>query len=487
MGNAKLWAGAVVLAGAVAWLLLRAEDVEAGVASVLPVADEAPARAAAVADREWGEPSGEAAALVRVPMGTDRAPAKDCALSHGDEDCPFLEPGGETLDEMARCGIARLESPSLPALGSGTEAFPAKWREAAGVTEAEHAVLKRTAESFAASYRAEWAELAERVGIDRSWAETSAPVVVSTRILAEFDEDDYASAVERVARERAGWDPKDKDVPDAVDAAVRLRLGVGDAYEAAIAEALGPDRAAELRASSDGWPGKHATTGNQCEVEPEPPRPRDFVPKTSEQAEACIDDPKAQHCAFLDPTELELDRMADCGIIRFDAPGFLGARFEDPTFDFDDEWADLVDLTPKEAAALAELGDAYREALYEDLTALALEAGKSQAWADQTPFIGMMIAISEGAGATKETTEAMFRRLAEERAGRIDPPGDLASRPLDERFMRRVVELGDAFERAVADRLGEERARTLRTADDGWPGLRLQTQNYCNNTPPKAL
>lgn len=482
-----MWAGAAVLVGAVAWLLLRAEDVEAGVASVLPVADEAPAPASVVAEREWGEPSAETAALVRAPLGTDRSPAKDCALSRGDEDCPFLEPGSETLDEMARCGIARIESPSLVSGGSGAEPFPAKWREAAGVTEAEHEKLLGVAERFATENHERWVELAADLGIDRDWAETSARVVVSTRVLAEFDDDQYASAIEQVARARAGWEPLDREVPAALDAAVRLRLDVGDAYEAAIAEVLGPERAAELRASGDGWPGAHSTMGNQCEVEPEPPRPRDFVPTTPDQAEACIDDPKAQHCAFLDPTELELDRMADCGILRFDAPGFLGARFEDPTFDFDEDWAELVDLTPKEAAALAELGDTYRESLYQDLTALALEAGKSQAWADQTPFIGMMIAISEGAGATKETTEAMFRRLAEERAGRIEPPADLASRPLDERFMRRVLELGDAFERAVADRLGQERARTLRTADDGWPGLRLQTQNYCDNTPPKAL
>ena len=486
MGNAKLWVSRAVVVGAVAWLLLRSGEVEAGVASVLPVAEEAPRSRSVVAEREWGEASAEAT-LVRVPVATDRAPAKDCALSRGDEECPFLEPGGETLDEMARCGIARIESPSLPSRGSGAEAFPAKWREAAGVTEAEHEQLLGVAENFAAEHHRRWVELASDVGIDRDWAETSARVVVSTRVLAEFDEDQYASAVEQVARARAGWEPLEEELPEALEAAVRLRLGVGDAYEAAIAEVLGPERAAELRASGDGWPGAHATTGNRCEVEPEPPRPRDFVPKTPEQAAACIEDPKGQECAFLDPTELELDRMANCGILRFDAPGFLGARFEDPTFDFDEDWADLVDLSPKEAAVLAELGDTYRDSLYRDLTELALEAGKSQAWADQTPFIGMMIAISEGAGATKESTEAMFRRLAEERAGRIDPPTDLASRPLDERFMRRVLELGDAFERAVADRLGDERARSLRTADDGWPGLRLQTQNYCNNGKPQAL
>jgi len=478
---------AVVAVGAAAWLLMQSDDVEAGAASVVPVAREAPAQAAAVASREWGEPSREAAALVRVPMTTDRTAPKACALSRGDEDCPFLEPDDETLNEMARCGIARLEVPSLPTLGSKADVFPAKWRETAGVTDAEHELLEKTAQKFAADLQRQWVDLAERVGVDRKWAETSPPVVVSSRIFAEFDEDQAASAIERIARERAGWEPKDEDIPETLEAAVRLRVEAGDAYEAAIAEALGPERAAELRASGDGWPGAHAATGNQCEVEPEPPRPHDFVPRTPEQARACIDDPKGKRCAFLDPTELELERMADCGIVRFDAPSFLGTRLEEPTFDANDNWANLVDLSPKEAAALAELGDTFREALYRDLTKLLLEAGKSQQWADQTPFLGMMVAISESSGATPESTKALLHLLAEERAGRADPPSDLAGRSLDERFLRRVAALGDAFEDAVAERLGKERARAMRTADDGWPGLRLQTQNYCDGTAPQTL
>ncbi|MEM6993572.1 MAG: hypothetical protein AAF721_23870, partial [Myxococcota bacterium] len=415
-----------------------------------------------------------------------RSPAKACALSDDDE-CSFLEPDDETLQEMARCGIARLEVPQMPRPEAGMDAFPASWREAAGVTEEEHDKLERAAESFAKQHRQQWAELAASAGIDRSWAETSVPVVVSTRIFAEFDEDQYASAVENVARERAGKEPSGEDVPGPLDAAVRLRLGAGDAYEAAIADAVGEARAAELRAAGDGWPGTHGTVGNRCEVEPEPPRARDFVPRNAAEAEACIDAPKAQHCAFLDPTELERERMADCGVVRFDAPGFLGARFSEPTFDFDDGWASSVDLSPAEAAALAEVGDAFRDSLYGDLTKLALEAGKSQAWADQTPFIGMMVAIAESSGATQEDTEAVLRRLAEERAGRAEPPSALASRSIDERFLRRVIELGDAFERAVAKRLGAERARALRVADDGWPGLRLQTQNYCDGGKPQML
>jgi hypothetical protein len=486
--SAKVMAG-VVLAAMGTWVLLRGGDGDEAVAE-----GSATARARAVPPPlgriDDGSPTvlSSAAPSKPMPERADRSPAKGCALSRGDDEaCPFLEPDHDTLEEMARCGIARVETPRMPGPASGIDAFPEAWRETAGVTRDEHERLERAAAEFAAKEREQWADLAATVGIDRAWAETSAPFVVSSRVFAEFDEEQHRAAIERIARERAGWEPDDDAVPAALDAAMRLRLDVGVAYETAIGEAVGAARAAELRAAADGWPGTRTHVGNGCEVEPEPPRAREFVPRTAAEAEACIDDPKARHCAFLDPTKLELKRMAECGIVRFDAPGFVGDRFAEPTFDFDERWASEVGLTPDEAAVVAEVGESFRESLYRDLTALVLEAGKSQAWADQTPFMGMMIAIAEGSGATPQDVEAMFRRLAEERAGRVDPPSDLASRSIDERFMRRVIELGDAFEQALADRLGEDRARALRTFDDGWPGLRLQTQNYCDASGPKAL
>ena len=418
----------------------------------------------------------------------NRDAAQGCALLGATaEDCPFLAPTDATLQEMARCGIARLEVPRPPNPETGIDAFPATWRDKAGVTDDEHTRLERAATAFAATQRQQWADLAADVGIDREWAETSPPVVVSTRIFATFDEDQFASAVERVARERAGWEPLGAKVPTALDAAVRLRLGAGDAYEVAIADAVGETRAAELRAAADGWPGSHGDMGNRCEVEPRPARKRDFVPNNADEAAGCIADAKANNCAFLDPTQHELDKMADCGVVRFDAPGFLGARFSEPTFDFDEHWADLVDLTPAEAAAIAEVGDEFRDSVYRDLTELVLEAGKSKAWADQTPFVGMMVAIAEGSGASRADTEQLLRRLAEERAGRAAAPADPTNISLDERFMRRVIELGNDFEVALADRLGPDRARALRNADDGWPGLRLQTQNYCDNSQPQMF
>jgi hypothetical protein len=323
------------------------------------------------------------------------------------------------------------------------------------------------------------------VGIERSWAETSAPAVVISRIAAEFEEESVAAAVERVALERAGLERNAEDVPATLEAAVRLRLDTGDALEAAIAEVVGEARAAELRAVDDGWPGAHTFLGNRCDADPLPPPENRFVPQTAAEAKACIDDVKGQKCSFLEPTQLELDRMADCGIIRFNLPVFVHDRAAEPTFG--DAWADAADLTPQESAVLAEVAEEFREALYGELTAMVVERGRSAEWAAETPFLGLAFAVDEVSGQTPEEAEAMFRRIAAEQAGRVAPPPDLSALSPVERYVRMSVEFGEQFEQALAARLGSDRANALRHVNDGWPGPRVQTDNMCDGTQQQLL
>lgn len=266
---------------------------------------------------------------------------------------------------------------------------------------------------------------------------------------------------------------------------MRLRLDTGDAFEVAIANAVGEARAAELRAVADGWPGAHTYMGNRCDRDPIPAPERRVVPRTAAEAQACVDDIKGQHCSFLDPNPLELDRMAECGIVRFDIPHFMHDRSSEPTFD--ERWADAVGLTLQEAAVLAEVGEEFREALYRELTELLLETGKPKEWADQASFLEMVFAVAEASPTSPEEAEAMFRRLAAERAGQAMPPSDLAGLSLEERFNRMTIYLGDEFERALAARLGPDRARALRHADDGWPGARVQTDNLCDGSQHQLL
>ena len=479
-------AGVALLAGV--WLVLRSSAGE-------PPAAPDPVRPTPVARSSGSGPAPStgpsdsepvAVAELGAPADAD-APARKCSLASGQEpDCEFLAPDQDTLLDMARCGVARLDVPHSPPPGSGLDMFPAPWRELAGVGEAEHAELEAAACAYLAAQRARLSELAVSVGIQREWSDATVPAVVVTRITAEFEPEQVAAAIDRVARERAGLEPDDGlELPPTLEQVIRLRLDTGDAFEAAIAEAVGEARAAELRAAADGWPGGRSYLGNHCPRPPIPTPERRVVPRTAAEAEACVDDLQGQGCSFADPNQLELDRMADCGMVRINIPQFLHDRTAEPSFG--PAWAEEVGLTLDEEAALAEVAEEYRETLYAELTELLLAAGKSQAWIDQTSLMGLVAGLYEAAPWTSAEEQAMVRQIAEEKAGRIPPPADRSALPLAERMLRLNVELGDAFEDAVAARLGPERADELRRAHDGWPGPRIQTDNHCDGSEAQLL
>ena len=487
MRNAKsIGALAVVAVLAGIWLATRStEEASRPDPEVTTSAPSAPAPSSrhlgSSADDDSPEPG---AAQAPNPL----APPSACALASetlSEMKCDFLEPDRETLLEMARCGIARLDTPLAPPPGSGLGMFPPAWLELAGVGEAEHERLEQAAAAFMAQQRTHLAELGASVGIAPEWSEATVPAVVVTRITAEFEEEQVTAAIDRVARERAGLETDDAELPPTLEAVVRLRLDTGDAFEAAIAEVVGEARAAELRAAADGWPGGRSYLGNHCERPPIPPAERRVIPRSPAEAKACVADIRGQQCAFLDPNQLELDQMADCGMVRINIPHFLSDRSVEPSFG--QAWADEVGLTLDEEAALAEVSETYRESLYAELTEMLLAAGKSQAWIDQTSLLGLIAAVHEISPMTDAEEEAMLRKIAAEKAGRIPPPEDLSALSPFERMTRLNVEFGDILERNLGERLGVERAAELRRAQDGWPGPRIQSTNYCDESVPQLL
>jgi hypothetical protein len=203
-----------------------------------------------------------------------------------------------------------------------------------------------------------------------------------------------------------------------------------------------------------------------------------FEPSTARQAQRCLDDWQGEGCRFLRPTPVMEQAMARCGVVRFEVPTFLTTRTAEPAFD--DAWTRQAGLDDDEVLAVAEIGEAFRDALYRDVTALVVEIGKSEAWARQTPLMGMMMALHEEVDDDEGHIKAIFERIAQERAGLLEPPPASADLSVHERFVRRIAEVGPAFERALAVRLGRARAQQLRQHADGWPGSRVQTRSQCD-------
>lgn len=178
----------------------------------------------------------------------------------------------------------------------------------------------------------------------------------------------------------------------------------------------------------------------------------------------------AAECDFLEPDDATLDRMAECGVVRYDFPAMFAKADEMPAFD--EQWLDLVGASEDERELMVQLGDGFRDELFTKLEALANEAGLP-AWPTDVTLLTAVVDLNKHYG-----DDAMRRAsgvLARERAGLAEPPARGADQPAVARFLRLFTRVGDDFETAIAERLGEARARELHAAGDGWPGLKFQT------------
>ncbi len=407
-------------------------------------------------------------------------PAAGCTLLEGE--CPFLDPDAETLSEMARCGVVRYEIPALVGSTASSAKIPDDWAEQTGLTEQERLAFEGAAHAIAAAKRERLIALGVEAGLDQQWAAKSSLFLMWATLEYETLEDRDDAGL-RVAGERSGDLPVrgEAEATSVAERAIREMAATGDELEAELARRLGRSRAHELRVAGDGWPGRRRDVGNACEAAPAevtPPLGERKIPRTKEEADACIADWEGAGCNFLDDTPLVLEEMARCGIVRFELPSFVMVREADPSFD--DAWSSAVGLTPKEAAQLSIVADQVRENYYNAVVELVVETGRERSWAQQTALMGLMGALHEYKD-EKDTGMAVAAQISRERAGLTQTGPAKGADPIIEAFYRRMMGFGDEFETALGRSLSPARARELRRHANGWPGNRAQTPSQCKD------
>jgi hypothetical protein len=160
--------------------------------------------------------------------------------------------------------------------------------------------------------------------------------------------------------------------------------------------------------------------------------------------------------------------------LRWDEPEINGYQVK--PLDEKNGWARTAGLSDTER-------DAYNEALKElqasvagQLRQLFLEMTGDAQMAEKLPIAGLMGLILEKTP-DPARTEARSR-LSKERAGLLPPPTDPGKTPVIERALRIMTGAGDELEKKLGERVGADRARTLRRVRDGWPGGR-SSMNGC--------
>lgn len=191
-------------------------------------------------------------------------------------------------------------------------------------------------------------------------------------------------------------------------------------------------------------------------------------------ARECATTPREHDCAFVEPDGPVIEEMARCGVVRYDFPAMFAQH--DWTPEFEQAWLQLIGATPEESERLAQIGDAYRDELFADLEALAAELDLDP-WPSDVTLLTAVVDLSVAVG--DDAVEAASRIVAHERAGWADPPASVDELPAAERFVRLFTDVGNAFESKIAEQLGDARARELRLANDGWPGVKAHTGARC--------
>lgn len=183
------------------------------------------------------------------------------------------------------------------------------------------------------------------------------------------------------------------------------------------------------------------------------------------RAKQCAKQTRGGGCPFLEPNQETLLEMAKCATVKVDSPGFL----DDPDAPVVAGLAKMLGVEDTaELDRLQAAADKHYESYNAQLRAMYLELGGSEEIAADASGDTLFSSIADQLD--PELTGAVQRRIAQERAGLQEPPATLEGLPIEERLLRLQANKGNVFEQHVAEALGPERARALRSRADGWPG-----------------
>jgi hypothetical protein len=171
------------------------------------------------------------------------------AWMHGED---FFKPSKDDLLQMAKDCQVRFDAPELtvPAATMRDELAAE-----AGVSDEERQQYNRVMAEFTQTRIAQLRSAYIEVTGDKSGADTLSPDAMMNEIRTKVPETAAQEAYWKVSRERAGLLPASTDTSSAsaFERWLRLQQNAGDGFEAALAAALGADRAHALRTEEGSW------------------------------------------------------------------------------------------------------------------------------------------------------------------------------------------------------------------------------------------
>lgn len=179
--------------------------------------------------------------------------------------CSWVDPSEDTLREMARCGMVRVDTPQFMNDGDREPRLPPP--AVMGLTPDQGAQLEQALIDYRAQYVQELRDMYVAAG--GGTPETAADLPAGALIEVTeglLDADAMDEERRRVANERAGLAeaPANTHELSLTQRWVRHGLEVGNDLEAVMAEVTGAQTARAFRRHNDGWPGGKQSYSGKC-------------------------------------------------------------------------------------------------------------------------------------------------------------------------------------------------------------------------------
>ena len=204
---------------------------------------------------------------LRERVATLESQAKLMAERNVTGELPYYGHTPAELEAMARHCDVRVDYPTR---------LEAQAIEDLGLDEAESRAWERALEAFAAAELGAYRALLRELAPDTPELDALPLAQVRrllTRLVPRTRSEDDGALRRHVARERAGLrePPASQEELSAYNRYNRLRFSAGDRFATFMADELGSERAAELRAAYSGWPGARTRQwGCEDEADAEP-------------------------------------------------------------------------------------------------------------------------------------------------------------------------------------------------------------------------
>ncbi|MGH1344744.1 MAG: FecR domain-containing protein [Nannocystales bacterium] len=171
------------------------------------------------------------------------------------------QPTQAALEEMAECGIVAWDQP--PVWADDQQPDP-EYLDALGLTAQERTMFEAAFHSFRSETIATARSFYVELGGDSALAEAIDPTELLGMVYGRTDLDTREDSRIALAMERAGLAEAPSEELQPSERFLRWDANLGNAFEASLEEHFGAQRAQELRAARDGWPGKRATWADLC-------------------------------------------------------------------------------------------------------------------------------------------------------------------------------------------------------------------------------